>query len=204
LYFLVLIVSINSSADSQGPKKILVVGDSLSAAYNLPVEAGWVSLLDKHYANTEHQLIFINASVSGATTDAGLKILPVALKEHDPDFVIIALGANDGLRGRPIPYITKNLSTLITTSQDAGAKVLLLGVRIPPNYGLGYTEPFFQQYLKLSDKYETALVPFMLEGVAGNQAMMMADRMHPNTEGQKVMLQNVLPYIDALIKNSTE
>lgn len=182
-------------------KKILVMGDSLSAAYRLPVEKGWVAILQAKLAEQQFPVSIVNASVSGATTAAGLKILPPALVQHKPDIVILALGANDGLQGKPISYITANLDKLIKLSIAESAEVLLLGIRIPPNYGLAYTEPFFAQYQHLSEKYDTALVPFFLDGVAGDVTLMMDDGKHPNAAGQRLVFENVWPSIQALLEN---
>jgi acyl-CoA thioesterase-1 len=200
-FFLLLVLTISPLVNSKEltSLKVLVMGDSLSAAYNMPSESGWVNLAAEYFKSNDQQITFINASVSGATTAAGLKILPIALEQHQPNIVILELGANDGLQGKPIPYITSNLSKLIKLSQEANAKVLLLGVRIPPNYGSAYTEPFFQQYEKLSKKYDTALVPFFLEGVAGNNELMMQDGLHPKAEGQPKVLQNVIPELKVLL-----
>jgi acyl-CoA thioesterase-1 len=185
---------------TQLPTKVLVLGDSLSAAYRLPVEQGWVAMLEQYLTEHKMSVSIANASISGATTAAGLKVLPSALKEHAPDIVVLALGANDGLQGKPIPYIEANLSQLIQMSQGAGARVLLLGVRIPPNYGSAYAEPFFQQYQSLSERFTTELVPFFLDGAAGNTDFMMDDGKHPNAEGQKVVLSNVLPAVEAMLR----
>ncbi len=177
--------------DGSGPKKVLVLGDSLSAAYKLPAERGWVYLLQQRLRDQGAATQVVNASVSGATTAAGLQILPGALATHSPDVVLIELGANDGLQGKPVPYIRKNLQQLITLAQATGAKVVLLGVRLPPNFGARYTEPFFAQYAALAVQNNLTLVPFILKGVAGQSGLMMEDGLHPNAEGQLHVLENV-------------
>lgn len=140
-----------------------------------------------------------NASVSGATTEAGLQILPSALSKHKPDWVLLELGANDGLQGKPIPYITAQLERLITKIQASGAKVILLGIQLPPNFGKRYTEPFFNQYPSLAKKHNLPLLPFLLDGVAGNPKFMMTDGLHPSAEGQKHVLENVWKIISPLL-----
>lgn len=197
-----LILLLNLSqvwADRHRPTKILVLGDSLSAAYKMVESAGWVYRLKQRLTSEDYTLTIDNASVSGATTAAGKQLLPGALERFKPDLVILELGANDGLQGKPITYISTNLGDLIATSQQAEADVLLLGVRLPPNRGKRYTEPFFQQYKQLSSQYRTGLVPFFLEGVAGNRALMMEDGLHPNAEGQKVIADLIYPYLKSYL-----
>ena len=203
---LLLSVSVPARANQSKPvseeNTILVMGDSLSAAYRLPVEFGWVAMLENQLIEEGYPVSLKNVSVSGATTAAGLKILPSAIEEHQPEFVVLALGANDGLQGKPLPYIRSNLAKLIQISKNSNAKVLLLGVRIPPNYGSAYAEPFFSQYRELSEEHQIQLVPFFLDGAAGKTELMMDDGKHPNAEGQKIVLQNVLPSVKALLSKN--
>lgn len=187
----------SSSAAEQ--KSILVLGDSLSAAYNMAPEQGWVYLLQQRVQRENLPIKVINASVSGATTAAGLQILPAALSKHTPQIVVLELGANDGLQGKPLNYIRANLQRLIQLCKNAGAEVLLLGVRIPPNYGDAYALPFFNQYAELADQYELAYLPFFLEGVAGQPDLMMADGLHPRAEAQALILENVWPSLAPLL-----
>lgn len=183
---------------------ILVLGDSLSAAYNLNISEGWVALLADKLANghakhtststknTDYSHYHvINASISGATTAAGLNILPQLLLQHKPQIVLLELGANDGLQGKPIAYIQNNLYKLITMSKEEGADVVLLGIKLPPNYGTSYTEPFFEQYKTLAHMYDVTYLPFLLDGVAGNPQLMQNDRLHPNAKAQPLILNNV-------------
>lgn len=202
LFFLCL--SFLSVAQASESTKVVVMGDSLSAAYRLPVEQGWVALMDDQLDKSKTPVSIINLSISGATTAAGLKILPQALEAHKPTLVILALGANDGLQGKPIAYIKGNLDKLIQLSKGIGAEVLLMGVRIPPNYGSAYTEPFFNQYKQLSEQHDTYLVPFFLEGAAGNMELMMDDGKHPNAKGQEVVLANVLPSVQNILRDLSE
>jgi acyl-CoA thioesterase I len=176
--------------------KILVLGDSVSAAYGMRQHEGWVPLLQKEIAD---QATLINASFSGETTAGGLNRLPALLKEHQPHIVIIELGGNDGLRGYPVPSIRKNLQNLITLSSDAGAQVLLIGMKIPPNYGKPYTRAFEENYTLLAKENDLPLVPFLLESVAGNNELMQSDGIHPTANAQPLIVQNVLPSLRAML-----
>lgn len=171
--------------NAQSTSTVLVLGDSLSAAYGLSPEQGWVAAMQNRFA--EEDIKFVNASISGATTAAGLSRLPALLQRHNPQWLVLELGANDGLQGKPIPYIRRNLASLIEQAQAAGSEVMLLGVRLPPNLGKRYTEPFFSVYGDLAQEYQLNYLPFILEGVAGDPRLMQSDGLHPNAEGQKVM-----------------
>ncbi len=179
--------------------KILVLGDSISAGYRIPLEQGWVQLVENQLKQSNPHVALVNASVSGDTTSNGLARLPTLLKIHHPDIVIIELGGNDGLRGVPIENIESNLAQLITLSQQAGAEVILAGMQIPPSYGPFYTKPFAQLYPKLAEKYQTKLIPFLLEGVGGNQELMQSDGIHPNAKGQPVLAQNALKVLNDML-----
>lgn len=190
---------VGPQSDEFVPKKILVLGDSLSAAYKMPAEKGWVSLLGLRLEASHSEYLVVNASVSGATTAAGLNILAESLKVHTPAVVILELGANDGLQGKPIHYIQNNLNTLIEQSKHAGAEVVLLGVRLPPNFGTRYTDPFFDQFATLAKKHNVSLLPFLLEGVAGDPELVMADGLHPNIDAQPRILDNVWAVLRAVL-----
>lgn len=181
---------------------VLVMGDSLSAGYGIDPQQGWVELLSQRLGDN-HSVI--NASVSGETSRGGLERLPGLLDEHQPDLVLLELGANDGLRGYPVPRITANLSRMIELSQRAGAEVILLGIRLPPNLGARYTEPFFQQYADLADQYGLRYLPFLLDGVVEQaDALMQDDGLHPNAEAQPLILDNLWPLVsDALGETSS-
>lgn len=181
-------------------KTILVVGDSLSAAYNMAEDRGWVALLQKQLTERHSDYRLVNASVSGATTAAGLQILPASLREHKPSIVIIELGANDGLQGKPLQYIRRNLERLIQLSKSHGAEVLLFGMHLPPNYGEAYTGPFFEQYALIADTEQIAYLPFFLDGVAGHSEYIMADGLHPNEAAQPKLMQNVYKALRPLLK----
>ncbi|WP_188151140.1 arylesterase [Teredinibacter waterburyi] len=185
----------------EGKRNILVVGDSLSAAYNLAVESGWVTLLEQRLATTPaySDYVVFNASAGGATTAAGLQRLPSLVQQYRPYLMILELGANDGLQGKPVPYITSNLQKMIDIALAAKAKVLLVGTRLPPNLGARYTGPFFDQYSHLAEYNRVALVPFILDGVAGNSELMQADGLHPTAAGQPIVLQNIWSSLEALL-----
>ena len=180
-----------NAEQNMSSQTILILGDSLSAAYGMSAEDGWVHLLGQRLAEQNKPAQVINSSVSGSTAAGGLQRLGAALARHPPDIVVLELGANDGLQGKPLPYIERMLRQLIEQSQAAGAKVLLVGIRLPPNFGPMYTEPFFRQYQKLAEEYGTAYIPFLLEGVAGNGDLMMSDGLHPNEQAQEIILETV-------------
>ncbi len=179
-------------------KTVLVMGDSLSAAYGIDSDAGWVNLLRQRLNTEATDWQLINASISGETTDGGLRRLPDLLNKHQPDIVIIALGGNDGLRGFQPPSIKERLASMIELSQ-AEADVLLLGIEIPPNYGAVYTNAFRDIYSSLAAEYETALLPFMLRNVYDGDGMMQADGMHPTAQAQPKILDNIWPVLSPLL-----
>jgi acyl-CoA thioesterase-1 len=183
---------------------ILVMGDSLSAGYGIKVEEGWVHLLQQELANKQKNNSInarvINASVSGETTSGGLTRLPAVLSQHKPDIVILELGGNDGLRGQQLNIMQANLQAMISASQTAGSKVILAGMQIPTNYGPRYTKQFREIYPLLAEKNKTALIPFLLEGVATHRNLIQQDGIHPTAEAQPLILKNVLPVLLPLIK----
>lgn len=182
---------------------ILVLGDSLSAAYGVESETAWVNLLRNRLdEENRDDWQVINASISGETTDGGARRLPDLLDKHQPDIVIIELGGNDGLRGFQPPVIRDNLSAMIDASQDTGARVLLVGMQIPPNYGARYTRLFAEMYQELSDQYDTALVPFFLDGIYNGDGMMQGDGIHPTGEAQPKLLDNVWPHLEPLLQET--
>ncbi|MEZ5535563.1 MAG: arylesterase [Thiolinea sp.] len=175
---------------------ILVWGDSLSAAYGIPVEQGWVSLLRERVQET-HDVV--NGSISGETTVGGLTRLPDALALHEPDYVLLELGANDGLRGLPTERMQKNLSEMIDLALEAKAKPVLLGIKIPPNYGMAYTDKFDQVFSDLAAEYEIPLLPFLLEGVAEDFDLMQEDGLHPTAEAQPQILAHVWEVLEPVL-----
>jgi acyl-CoA thioesterase-1 len=171
---------------------ILVLGDSISAGFGIDKQQGWVALLEKELMQQYPQYSLINASISGETTSGGAYRLKSILEKQQPSVVILELGGNDGLRGTPMKLMKKNLTTMIKLSQTTGAKVLLLGMRIPPNYGKTYSERFANQYQLLASEHPVELVPFLLTGIAGEVGMMQADGIHPTTIAQPIMMKSVL------------
>jgi acyl-CoA thioesterase-1 len=185
---------------SPSTAKILVLGDSLSAGYGIALEEGWVSLLQERIKKHQFAYEVVNASVSGETSGGGLARLPALLAEHQPMIVILELGGNDGLRGHPINVMRQNLEKIIAASQAANAQVLLLGMHIPPNYGARYARTFHQAYIDLAKKYQLSFVPFFLDQVANNAALMQSDGIHPTAEAQGTMLDHVWPTLEPLLK----
>jgi acyl-CoA thioesterase-1 len=191
-----------STARAEAPV-ILVFGDSISAGYGLPrVEQGWVALLQARLRSQGYGYEVVNASVSGETTQGGLARLPRALSLHHPQIVILELGGNDGLRALPITAMRSDLSQMIGLSRAAGAKVLLLGMRIPPNYGPAYADQFAATYSNLAESLRVATVPFLLDGIALNADLMQADGIHPDQAGQPRLLDNVWPALAPLLKKT--
>lgn len=181
-------------------KTLLVLGDSLSAAYGLPAEQGWVSLLEQELKQRKLADRVINASISGETSSGGLQRLPRLLADYQPDLVVLELGANDGLRGTPLQVMEQNLRQLVELSHKSGAEVILIGIRIPPNYGPQYTQRFYSIYPDLALEYELALVPFLLERVALKPQFMQADGLHPTAAAQPILLQTVWPHLYPLLQ----
>jgi len=174
-------------------KTILVLGDSLSASYQIQFEQGWVNLLAEKLRTNHPDIKVTNASFGGATTAAGVQRIPALLNDVKPDLLILELGGNDGLQGKPVSYIKANLSRIIDTAQSADTEVLLLGIKIPPNYGVRYTQPFFNQYEELAVQYNLLYVPFILQGIIENSALMQNDGIHPTAEAQPLILDNIWP-----------
>ncbi|MDI3379211.1 arylesterase [Acinetobacter sp. V89_7] len=177
-------------------KTILVVGDSLSAGYGINPEQGWVALLQKRLDRDDpKQHKVINASVSGETTSGALARLPKLLQTYKPQVMVVELGGNDALRGQPPQLIRANLEKLVQQGQAAQAKVVLFGMKIPPNYGSAYSQAFENNYKVVSQKYKVKLLPFFLEGVAGNKTLMQKDQIHPNAKAQSILLKTAYPYV---------
>ncbi|CAE6925098.1 MULTISPECIES: arylesterase [Pseudomonas] len=178
---------------------VLVVGDSISAAFGLDTRQGWVALLQERMAAEGFSEHVVNASISGDTTAGGASRLPTLLQEHKPKVVVVELGGNDGLRGLAPVQMQQNLSSMIEQSKQAGAEVLLLGMQLPPNYGKRYTTAFANVFSDLAREQQVALVPFLLEGVGGVPRLMQADGIHPAAEAQSILLENVWPQLKPLL-----
>ncbi len=179
---------------------ILVMGDSLSAAYGMRVEQGWVTLLQQRLASEGYGYRVVNASESGETTGGALARLPRALDRHRPAVVIIELGGNDGLRGLPIAGLRSNLESMVRLSRKSGARVLLIGMRIPPNYGPAYTKSFHELFAQVAGSEQVPLVPFFLDGIALDEGLMQDDGLHPNAAAQPKLLAQAWPLLQPLLK----
>jgi acyl-CoA thioesterase-1 len=195
--FLCLVLA-GHAARADGPA-ILVLGDSLSAAYGMRVEQGWVSLLQERMRSSGYGYRVVNASASGETTGGALARLPRALEKHRPAVVIIELGGNDGLRGLPIKDVRSNFDSLVRLSRKAGARILLVGMRIPPNYGPAYTQAFHDMFGEVASRHQVPLVPFFLDGIALDDALMQEDGLHPNAAAQPRLLDQVWPKLLPLL-----
>jgi acyl-CoA thioesterase I len=183
-------------------RTILVLGDSLSAAYGIRPEQGWVALLTQRLQMQGYGYEAVNASVSGETSSGGLQRLPRALQIHQPGMVILELGANDGLRGLPLAETRTNLTKMVQLSQAAGARVLLVGIRIPPNYGSRYANEFADLYPDIAKQYHLPLVPFLLEKVALDPTLMQEDGLHPNARGEPLVLDTLWQKLEPLLKKN--
>jgi acyl-CoA thioesterase-1 len=197
--WLILAASGNARANEQ---KILVLGDSISAAYGMSLEQGWVAQMATALREQNLNASVINASISGETTAGGLRRLPALLAEHSPGLVIIELGANDGLRGYPLQGLKSNLTQMVSLSQQAGAKVILLPMEIPPNYGPRYTTGFRETYRTVAEDTDSLLSPFLLDGVATDPALVQPDGLHPTVAAQPLILANVLPTVTRALADS--
>ena len=201
--FLVLLLAflgLSSTAEAAGKPVILVLGDSLSAGYGIPVDQGWVARLQQRLDAEGYGYTVVNASVSGETTVGALERLPRALARHRPALVVIELGGNDGLRGLPVAELRANLEALVSVSREAGAGVLLAAVRMPPNYGPQYTEKFYAVYEGVAKDLRVPWVPFFLEGIALREDLFQGDGIHPDLEAQPILLDNVWPVLKPLLK----
>jgi acyl-CoA thioesterase-1 len=201
-FSLILAVLVAMPAHSQTPstKSIIVFGDSLSAAYGIPQHEGWVALLQQRLSQQKINYQVVNASISGETTSGGLSRFANMLKQQKPNIVLIELGANDGLRGLSAVETRNNLQAMILQAKKHGAKVLLIGMKIPPNYGLKYSRQFSENYQTLAKKHDAALVPFLLEGVAGKPDLMQADGLHPTAAAQPKILENIWPILVKILQ----
>lgn len=179
---------------------ILVFGDSLSAGYGLPSDQAWPSLLQKRLASEHLPWQVANASISGETTAGGHSRMAAALRQHRPAIVIIELGANDGLRGLPLAAMRQNLAAMISDSQKAGARVLLVGMRLPPNFGPAYTGEFSRSFAGLAQSHRTSFVPFLLEGFSDQAEMFQSDGLHPVASAQPLILETIWSELRKMLK----
>jgi acyl-CoA thioesterase-1 len=200
--FAIFLVAATVGAAANDNQNILIIGDSLSAGYGIEEEQSWVVLLRNRLNDEGYGYQVVNASISGDTTGGGLRRLPRALDRHEPRIVLIELGGNDGLRGTPIHVIRDNLGSMIELAQEAGARVILAGMEMPPNYGTAYTGAFSRMYPELAQDYDTAFIGFFMKNVALNPNLMQPDGIHPNAHGQPVLLDNVWPDLERLLQVS--
>ena len=198
LLFVVLFAVGGAAACAE--KSILVVGDSLSAAYGIAQARGWVALLEERLKGEQHDYIVVNASISGDTSGGSAARVARLLAQHRPAIVIVELGGNDGLRGLPIAQMKQNLGAIIERAQKAGARVVLVGMKLPPNYGPDYTQEFSAAYRELAKRHGTALVPFILEDFAEKPELFQPDRIHPTAAAQPLMLERVWKALRPLLK----
>jgi acyl-CoA thioesterase-1 len=196
IFAIFLVLPFNAMAST---KTLLVVGDSLSAAYNLPADKGWVALTAGRMKINNPEWRVVNASVSGETTSGGLSRMPDALKQHKPNLVIIELGANDALQGMPLNFSKNNLQSMIRMAKKANAKVLLIGMQMPPNFGKAYTEGFAANYRDLARQEKITLLPFLLQPIALNRKYFLPDQNHPNAAGQIKIRDHVWPTLKPLL-----
>ena len=196
LFFIVLWLPAAAAAE----KSILVLGDSLSAAYGIPRQKGWVALLEERLKRERPDYIVVNASISGDTTGGGRARLKPLLDKHRPAVLVIELGANDGLRGMPVVLLRSNLDAMIRDAQASGARVLLVGMRMPPNYGEVYAQSFEDAFREVARTHRIALVPFLLEDFADKLEFFQPDRIHPTVEAQPMMLERVWKELRPLLR----
>lgn len=196
---LIVVVVLCAAPLSAAPRTILILGDSLSAGFGIDLEQGWVALLQKRLERSGRDDRVVNASISGDTTAGGHARLPQLLQRHKPAIVVIELGGNDGLRGLPLGQMRDNLAAMIQRARAARAQVLLVGIRLPPNYGPDYTRKFQAIYHELAAHERVALAPFLLEGVV-EAGLMQEDGIHPQASAQSRMLDNIWPHLQRLLK----
>lgn len=197
------LLALAAPAGAQGADTVLIVGDSLSAEYGLKRGTGWVPLLEKQIAQDKKSARVVNASISGDTTSGGRSRLPALLSQHKPNIVVIELGGNDALRGLPLDMTENNITAMVQASKKAGARVLIVGMQVPPNYGGAYAATFSSLFPKVAKAEKVALVPFFLKGIADvddSASRFQADRIHPNEQSQAKMLANVWPELKKLLK----
>ena len=203
LLFATLLISLltgNAVASNASTKNILIFGDSLSAGYGIAREQSWPALLQKKITSAGLNYTVVNASISGETTAGGLSRLPQALSEHRPAIIIIALGANDGLRGLPLDTMRNNLRTMIHAAKNAKARILLIGMKLPPNYGLDYTAQFARSFTDIAGPEKIAVLPFLLAPIADQSQAFQSDGLHPIAEVQPKLLEHVWSALSPLLK----
>jgi acyl-CoA thioesterase-1 len=198
--FIVVTLSFARTGWADSNRVILIIGDSLSAAYGMELGESWPSLLQRRLTQDGHAYRVFNSSIVGDTTEGGLSRLPRLLAGQRPDIVIIELGGNDGLRGLPLEVTRKNLQSMIDQSQATGASIVLVGIQLPPNYGQTYTSRFSAMFLSLAADSKVSFIPFLLEGIALDPSLMQLDGIHPTAQAQPLLLQNIWPALEPLLQ----
>lgn len=198
--FLIALLGLFITIPALAQNTILIVGNSLSAGYGIDPKQGWVSLLEKRLQEKNYSFRVINASISGDTLSNGLQRLPNALTTYHPQITIIELGANDGLRGLQIAQIKSNLDQIIQLAKNANSKVLVLGIRLPPNFGMAYTQQFQQLFLDLQKRDDISVIPLFMAGVDENEKLIQPDRLHPTVDAQIILLNTIWPDLEKLLK----
>jgi acyl-CoA thioesterase-1 len=197
---LATLLLLTAGAAYSAPKTVLVLGDSLSAEYGLARGTGWVALLQQRLAREKIDAVVVNASISGDTSSGGKARLAPLLQTHRPDVFVLELGSNDALRGLSLAETENNLNAMLTAAKNGKARTVLVGMQIPPNYGTVYTRQFAQLFDKVAKAHKSALVPFLLDGVAQQPSLFQADRLHPNEQAQAMLLDNVWPHLKPLLQ----
>jgi acyl-CoA thioesterase-1 len=197
---MVLSISSHAAPAYSASKTLLVLGDSLSAEYGLPRDSGWVYLLQQQLRKEKYDLTLVNASISGETTSGGKSRLPSLLQQHKPALVLIELGGNDGLRGLSLAATQANLREMMAMSTASGAKIILVGMRVPPNYGVDYSKRFAAMYQGLGREKNVRLVPFLLQGLDNTELFFQPDRIHPNQRAQAIMMENVWQILKPMLR----
>jgi acyl-CoA thioesterase-1 len=200
MYSFVLAVILGVMPMAAMAKSIVVLGDSISAGYGMDASQGWVNLLQQKFNREQKPHVISNESISGDTTAGGLARIDQALARHKPDIMLLELGANDGLRGLSPVEMKNNLIEMVRRSEKAGAKVMLLGMKIPPNYGKRYIDMFYNIYPQIADELKVPLVPFILEDVAAKPEFMQTDGLHPNALAQPIIAEKIAAYLEPLLK----
>ena len=185
------------AAGSADNPTVLIFGDSLSAGFGIDVDQSWAALLQSRLESQGYEHRVVNASISGETTEGGVARIAAALERFQPALIVLELGANDGLRGFPVERLRSNLEKIVITSKDSGAAVVLLGIRIPPNYGTRYTEAFENTFRQVAGEHDVPWIEFFMEGIALNEELLQADGIHPNLDAQALLLENAWPIISA-------
>jgi len=202
IFLALFVLLMTATAQGNGSPTVLVFGDSLSAGFGIDVDQSWTALLQSRLEQQGYEHRVVNASISGETTEGGVSRIDAALSTFDPALIILELGGNDGLRGFPPARIRENLDKIVQQSKSSGAAVVLLGIRIPTNYGPRYTQAFEAVYRQVADELDIEWVEFFMDGVAMNDELLQADRIHPNAEAQPVLLDNAWPIISAALHDA--